>query len=42
MRRSRAPQPQLLEPLDLGLREGLVGEVGERRASPESERLAKQ
>ena len=35
-------QPQLLEPLDLGLREGLVGEVCERRASPESQRLAEQ
>ena len=32
---------ELLEPRDLGLRERLVDEVGERRPSPESERLAK-
>ena len=30
--------PQLLEPGDLGLRERLVGEVGQRRAAPERER----
>ena len=29
----------LLEPADLGLREFVVGEVGERRSPPERERL---
>ena len=33
-------QPQLLEPQDLRLRERLVGEVGERRAPPQGQRLA--
>ena len=33
---------QLLQPADLPLRERLVGEVGERRAAPEGERLAEQ
>ena len=33
-------QPQLLETGDLGLRERLVGEVGERRPAPKRERLA--
>ena len=32
-------EPQLLEPRDLRLRERLVGEVGERRATPEREGL---
>ena len=32
-------QPTLLEPRRLGLGEGLVGNVGERRAPPERERL---
>src|SRR5262249_25767656 len=32
-------QPELLEARDLDLRERLVGEVGERRASPERQRL---
>jgi hypothetical protein len=32
-------QAQLLEPVDLVLREGLVDEVGERGALPEGERL---
>lgn len=31
-------QPQLLEALDLALRELLEGELGERRAAPEPER----
>ena len=31
--------PELLEPRDLGLRPGLVGELGQRRPSPERERL---
>ena len=35
-------QPHLLEPLDRDLRERLVGEVGERRAAPERERLAQE
>ena len=35
-------QPQLLEALDLGPRERLVGEIGERSATPERERLAEQ
>ena len=34
-------QPQLLEPRDLALREGLVAELLERRAAPELERVAK-
>ena len=33
-------ESKLLEPRDLCLREGLVGEVGERRPAPERERLA--
>jgi hypothetical protein len=33
-------EPQLVQPCDLGLRERLVGEVGERRAAPQRERLA--
>ena len=33
---------QLLEPSDLGLRERLVEEVGERRPAPERERLAER
>ncbi len=33
-------QPDLLEPGDRRLRETLVGEVGERRASPQGQRLA--
>jgi hypothetical protein len=32
-------QVKLLEPADRGLHEGLVGEVGQRGASPERERL---
>ena len=32
-------QPELLEPRDLGLGERLVGQVGERGAAPERERL---
>ena len=35
-------EPQLLEPRGLGLREGLVGEVRERRPAPQRERLAEQ
>ena len=34
-------QPQLLEPSDLRRRERLVGEVGERLAAPQRERLAR-
>ena len=34
-------EPQLLEPADLALGERLEGEVGERRATPERQRLAK-
>ena len=37
----RAGQAQLLEPRDLALGKRLVGEVGERGAAPERERLAK-
>ena len=33
-------EPKLLEPDDLRLRERLPGEVGERRAAPEGERIA--
>ena len=33
-------ETQLLEPADLVLGEGLVGEVGQRRAAPEIERLS--
>ena len=33
-------QPLLLEPLDVALREPLEGEVGERRSTPQRERLA--
>jgi hypothetical protein len=32
--------PQLFEPRDLGLGEPLVGQVGERRAAPDRQRLA--
>ena len=32
-------EPKLLEPSDLGLRPGLVGELGQRLSSPERERL---
>ncbi len=35
-------QAQLLETCDLPLREGLVREVGERRATPERERRAQR
>ena len=35
-------QPDLLEPGDRTLRKGLVGEVGERRAAPERERVAQE
>ena len=35
-----AGDASLLEAPDLGLRERLVGEVGERRAAPEIERVA--
>ena len=35
-------EPQILEPVDLGLRERLRLEVGERRAAPQVERLAEQ
>ena len=35
-------QAQLLEPADLGLGERLEGEVGERWAAPQRERLAEQ
>jgi hypothetical protein len=31
-------EPKLFQAVDLGLREGLVGEFGERRAAPERER----
>ncbi len=34
--------PALLEPGDLGLREGLEGEIGERRPAPERERLTQE
>src|SRR4051794_25280515 len=34
-------QPQLLEPADLDGRERLVGDVVERRAAPQRERLAR-
>ncbi len=34
-------QPQLLEPADLGLRERLERQVGERRATPQRQRLTK-
>src|SRR5581483_7456201 len=37
-----APQPQLLEPSRLGLRELVVPEVGERRPTPQRERLAQR
>ena len=37
--RLEASDPQLLEPRDLGLRELLVGDVVQRRASPQCERL---
>ena len=37
----RRPHAQLLEPADLGGRERLVGEVGERVAVPERERVAR-
>ncbi len=33
------PEPQLLETIDVGGRERLVGEVGQRRAPPQRERL---
>ena len=33
-------EPQLLQPRALGLRERLVGEVGERRPAPQRERLS--
>ena len=36
LKRNRA---EIFEPGDLRLREGLVGEVGERGATPESERI---
>ena len=39
-RSSMQRQPQLVEPRDLGLRERLVGELGQRLAAPERERLA--
>ena len=42
MRSSSDDRAQLLEPGDLGLRERLVHEVGERRAAPERERLAER
>ena len=35
-------QAQLLEPADLGLDEGLEGEVGERWAAPQGQRLPEQ
>ena len=35
-----AGEPEILEPRDLGLGEPRVGEIGERRATPERERLA--
>ena len=35
-------QAQLLEPGDLRLSERLVGEVGQRRAAPERQRLGRQ
>jgi hypothetical protein len=33
---------ELLQPLDRGLGEGLVGKIGERWAAPERERLPKK
>ena len=35
-------EAQLVEPLDGGARERLVGEVGERRPAPQAERLAEE
>ena len=35
-------QPQLLEPADLGARERLVGDIIERRAAPQFQRLARR
>ena len=35
-------EPKLLEPSELGLRPGLVGELGQRLASPKRERLPQQ
>jgi hypothetical protein len=35
-------EPDLLEPLDRGLREGVVGEVGEWCSAPEGECLAEE
>ena len=35
-------QPQLLQPPDLGARERLVGDVVERRAAPQRQRLARR
>ena len=34
-----AAEPQLLQPADLGLREALAGELRERRATPQRQRL---
>ena len=39
---SSASEPDLLEPLDRGLRKRLVGDVGERGATPKRERLAQE
>ncbi len=38
--RLEAGEPKLLQAADLGLREGLVGELGQRLAAPERKRLA--
>ena len=40
IRSSRQARRELLQPGDLGLREGLVAEVGEGRAAPERQRFA--
>jgi hypothetical protein len=38
----QASQLQFLKPGDLGLREGLIAEIGQRRATPEQHRLVEQ
>ena len=39
---AEAADPQILQPRDLGLREALVGDVGERRPAPQLERRAER
>ena len=39
---AQAGEPQILQPRDLGLGEALVGDVRERRAAPQRERLAQR